>query len=223
MTGEWAIATTIAELATHESGRIIVGFTGPPGAGKTTMAGRVATLLARRLGPDAVGYLPMDGFHLSNAVLERLGRRDRKGAPDTFDVHGFVATLRRITDADTVVYVPGFDHAAGEPIAAQLVIPSDAQVVVTEGNYLGLDAGWAAVRPLLALLYYVDAPDEVRTARLLKRHVAAGKTPEQSRAWIDDADRPNATMIAATRDRADAVIDNAAGHSARENADARAT
>ena len=49
--------------------------------------------LREALGDRAV-VVGMDGFHLANAELLRLGRRERKGAPDTFDVDGYVALWR---------------------------------------------------------------------------------------------------------------------------------
>jgi pantothenate kinase len=202
------VESDIAALASASRERVVIGFAGPPGAGKTTLARRVLAHAAETLGPDAVGYLPMDGFHLSDDVLDALGRRDRKGAPDTFDAAGFVALLHRVVAAESDVYAPDFDHTMGEPIAARLVIPASARLVVAEGNYLGLDEPeWNMVRPLLTRLYYVDAETGVRRRRLLTRHIAAGKTPEQAARWIDTVDEPNAARVASTRVVADAVID----------------
>ncbi len=187
--------------------RVMVGIAGPPGAGKTTLARTLVHEFSTTLGADAVGYVPMDGFHLSNAVLERLGRRDRKGAHDTFDAVGFVATLARIAYGETV-FVPDFDHTNGEPIAASLIVPATARLVVVEGNYLGLDQpGWRDVRPLLRRLIYVDADDAVRRERLRQRHMAAGKTDADARAWIEAVDQPNAELIDTTRARADTIVD----------------
>ncbi len=187
--------------------RVMVGIAGPPGAGKTTLARTLVHEFSTTLGTDAVGYVPMDGFHLSNAVLERLGRRDRKGAHDTFDAVGFVATLARIAHGETV-FVPDFDHTTGEPIAASLIVPATARLVVVEGNYLGLDQpGWRDVRPLLHRLIYVDADDAVRRERLRQRHMAAGKTDAEARAWIEAVDQPNAELIDTTRARADTIVD----------------
>lgn len=188
--------------------RVLVGITGPPGAGKTTLARTLVDDFSSTPGADAVGYVPMDGFHLSNAVLDRLGRRDRKGAPDTFDAAGFVAVLARIADGEETVYVPDFDHTVGEPIAASLLVPTTSRLVIVEGNYLGLDQpGWDGVRPLLHRLVYVDADAEVRRERLLKRHIAARKTAAEARAWIETVDEANAGLIAGTRSLADVVVD----------------
>ena len=195
-------------LAAHRGERVVVAITGPPGSGKTTIATALMSHLIESLGPAGVGYLPMDGFHLSNAVLEHLDRRSRKGAPDTFDVDGYVAMLHRLRHTEHTIYAPDFDHSFGEPIAASRTIPATARLVITEGNYLGLTHGpWAAVGPLLSRLYYVYASDETRRGRLIRRHVAAGRTPAEAAAWVHDVDDPNAQLIAGTRDRADLVID----------------
>ena len=160
------------------------------------------------MGPDAVGHLPMDGFHLADVQLDRLGRRNRKGAPDTFDVDGYVAALRRLHDEpDRTLFAPGFERDLEQPIAAAIAIPPSARLVVTEGNYLLLpDGGWERVRPLLAEVWHVEVDDDVRRERLVRRHEQFGKSPDAARAWVDQVDEPNARLISATRDSADLVV-----------------
>jgi fructokinase len=184
--------------------RRLLGITGPPGAGKS----RVATALVAALGPATAVLVPMDGFHLSNATLRALGRRDRKGAWDTFDADGYVHLLRRLRSReDAVVYAPDFDRDHEEPIGSALPVPRAVPLVVTEGNYLLLDRGrWGEVRGLLDQVWYVDAPEEVRLGRLVARHQQHGKEPEQALAWAHGSDQVNADLIAPTRPRADLVV-----------------
>jgi len=201
-----AAPTTLLERARRlvASGRRrILGIVGPPGGGKST----VARLVVAQLG-DAAALVPMDGFHLAQAELVRLGRRDRMGAPDTFDADGYVALLRRLRDAtDSVVYAPEFRREIEEPIAGAIAIPRSVPLVVTEGNYLLLEhGGWDGVRALLDESWYVEVDEETRIERLVKRHVAFGKAPGEAREWTMGSDQRNAEVVARTAHRADLVV-----------------
>ncbi|MFC4555919.1 nucleoside/nucleotide kinase family protein [Georgenia faecalis] len=183
--------------------RRLLGVTGSPGAGKSTLTSAVVAALA----PAAV-LVPMDGFHLANAELERLGRRARKGAPDTFDAAGYVALLRRLrAGGPETVYAPLFDRHLEEAIAGAIPVPAEVPLVVTEGNYLlHGDGAWSAVRPLLDEVWFVEIDDDLRVDRLIQRHVAHGKSPDAAREWVLRSDEANAALVARTRDRADVVV-----------------
>lgn len=188
-------------------GRVLIGIAGCPGAGKST----AAAWLAHTLDPERqrAVQVPMDGFHLANAELVRLGRRERKGAIDTFDGHGYRALLERIAaEREAVVYAPEFDRRIGEPVAGSIAVPPAADVVVTEGNYLLDETGpWPAVRAALTEVWYCETPEPLRLARLVARHERFGKSPVRARSWVAEVDERNAERIRATRHRADLVID----------------
>ena len=179
------------------TGRTVLGIVGLPGAGKTTVALALVDGLAARLGPDLVAHVPMDGFHLADVQLDRLGLREVKGAPETFDVAGYAALLARLRTGDEgTVYAPGFERGLEQPIAAAVAVPPGVRLVVTEGNYLLLDEpAWSAVRASLAEVWRVDVPDDLRIRRLVARHVQFGKSPEAARAWVARSDEANATRI----------------------------
>lgn len=183
--------------------RTILGIAGAPGAGKSTLADHVAARVGSRC-----RVVPMDGFHLAQAELVRLGRADRKGAVDTFDVAGYVSLLRRLRDPrEEVVYAPRFDRMLEEPIGSAIPVEPEVELVVTEGNYLLLDAGpWRAVAPLLDRIWFVVAPEEARLCRLIRRHQAHGKSLAAARAWAHRSDQPNAEVVRRTRGRADQVV-----------------
>ena len=190
----------------RDEGRALLGIAGAPGAGKTTLA----LALVEAIGPDAV-HVPMDGFHLADVELERLGRRDRKGAPDTFDAGGYAALLGRLRDPDPgapsgTVYAPAFDREIEQPIAGSIPVPSSCRLVVSEGNYLLVDdPAWRAVRDRFDEVWFHETDEALRHERLVERHVRFGKARDEAVAWVGAVDEPNARLIEATRARADLV------------------
>jgi len=192
-------AGALAARAVRARRRVVLGLTGPPGAGKSTLA----EALVAGLGPAVAAYLPMDGFHLADALLRNLGIRDRKGAPDTFDADGYAHLLARVREATETVYAPRFDRAREDPVAGALRIAPAVPLVITEGNYLLL---WPPVRAQLDEVWYLDPPQDERIARLAARHEQFGKSPAEAAWWAGCIDEANAQQIARTRDDADLVL-----------------
>lgn len=189
--------------------RRLLGIVGAPGAGKSTLV----EAIAEAFGEDAV-VVPMDGFHLSNTELSRLGRAAHKGAPDTFDVAGFVSLLHRIrqqptsSDSNDVVYAPVFERKIEEAIASSIAILSRTPLVIVEGNYLlQTTGGWQNVRPILDECWYVDVDQDLRLSRLIARHVQFGRTTEAAMAWVKNTDEPNARVIEQTKHLADWLLE----------------
>lgn len=192
-----------ARRLSDRGGRRLLGLTGAPGSGKSTLAASVCTKLE-----GTATLAAMDGFHLADAELVRLGRHDRKGALDTFDGAGYAALLKRLRANDEpTVYAPEFRREIEDAVAGAIPIPAAVPLVVTEGNYLLVEEGpWAAIRGLLDEVWYLDPPEDLRIERLIARHVSFGKTPEEAQAWSLGTDQVNADLVAATRTRADVIV-----------------
>jgi pantothenate kinase len=198
---------TPAELAqlirvkAQGQGRYLVALAGPPGAGKSTLATDLVTALGK--GAKAV---PMDGFHYDDAVLIARGARDRKGAPDTFDVQGFLHLLRRLRTEDEVA-IPLFDRDLEISRAGADIVTAADRVLVVEGNYLLLnESPWPQTAPLFNLTVWIDVPESELDRRLLARWAHYGKTPDQARAWIDGNDMPNIRRVTQNSRPADVVL-----------------
>lgn len=195
------------ELA-RSSERTVLGIAGAPGAGKSTLARRIVTAVDERLGAGTAVQVPMDGFHLSNAALDALGRHDRKGAADTFDADGYVALVRRLVAADEdVVWAPDFDRRVDEPVAGSIAVPRAARLVVSEGNYLLDDtAPWSALPALFTETWFCAVADDVRLDRLVGRHMRHGRDHDAARAWAVEVDGVNAARVAPTVIRASRTV-----------------
>jgi pantothenate kinase len=187
--------------------RFLLGLTGAPGVGKSTLAAAVAAAYDEAEGAGTAVVVGMDGFHLRQAELVRRGLDHVKGAPETFDAEAFVALLRRLRDPAQAVAAPVFDRSADEPVPIALTVRADHRLVVVEGNYLLLDGPWAPVRELLDEVWHLRLPAEVRVPDLVRRHVAHGRTPDAARAWVLRSDEANARTVADVAHRADGWVD----------------
>ena len=184
--------------------RTILGIAGAPGSGKSTFA----AWLQEQFVPGTSVVVPMDGFHLGNAIIEGTPLRRRKGAIDTFDGGGYLSLLRRLARRDeAVVYAPEFRRTLDEPVAASIAVPAEVPLVITEGNYLLADQEpWKEVRAQLDEVWFLETPPELRLQRLVDRHVSFGMDREAAIAWANGPDEANARLIQATRPAADRVI-----------------
>lgn len=185
--------------------RLLLGIAGAPGVGKTTLADAlVAELGAFGI---ATAHVPMDGFHLADVALQQLGRRDRKGAPDTFDAGGYAALLMRLSGGEEV-WAPAFERDLEQPLAQAIHIGRDVEVIVSEGNYLLLHAPqWRAVRRWFDEVWFCALDDELRRERLIARHIEFGKDHDEARDWVLRVDEANARAVAGGAADADLLID----------------
>ncbi|MCI1749305.1 MAG: nucleoside/nucleotide kinase family protein [Acidipropionibacterium sp.] len=192
-----------ARALAHRGGRILLGITGEPGAGKSTLGAEIG----RALG-DAAAVVPMDGFHLAQSRLIELDRVSRKGAPDTFDAWGFVALVRRLAAAEEpVTYAPEYRRELHNGVAGAIPVFQSTPLVIIEGNYLLLEEEpWCRIHGMMDEIWYVDVDEDLRMSRLVARHEQFGKPHDAAVAWAAGPDERNAAVIRSTRARADAVV-----------------
>jgi pantothenate kinase len=199
ITRDSAIARAI--LLQDSPQRFVLGVVGKPGVGKSTFT----DYLREQLSSELVAILPMDGFHMSNEKLIELGRRERKGAPDTFDVDDFAQVLSKVRDGYGVeIKFPIFNREIEASIPNAGVIPAGVQLVIVEGNYLLHDqSGWEKITSYLNESWFLSVDDDLRLERLIARHIEFGKSPEDAKAWSQGTDEANARLIQLTQPRAD--------------------
>jgi pantothenate kinase len=191
-----------AQSLSEGRARTVLGIAGPPASGKTTLAWR----LADAFGAHAA-VVGMDGFHLAQVELNRLGRTDRKGAPDTFDAAGYVHLIRRLAAAEELVYAPEFRREIEEPIAGAVPVPGSVRLVITEGNYLLLDSEpWSELRSLLDEVWFIEPDEGDRLKRLVTRHRSFGRSLVEAQQRARGSDQRNADLIAPGAQRADLVV-----------------
>lgn len=192
------------QISGNTDKRIIIGIIGKPGAGKSTLSSH----LLKNLPKETTALVPMDGYHLSNLQLKKLGRADRKGAPDTFDVSGYVNLLKRIaSDSTNDIYFPIFHREIEESIAAEGVVTKETKFVLTEGNYLLHNKdGWADVASLLTESWYVQVDDTLRLERLVNRHIKFGKEPKFAFDWAHGTDEKNAQLVEQTKPNSSVIV-----------------
>ncbi|SDT61115.1 Panthothenate kinase [Pseudarthrobacter equi] len=184
--------------------RTILGIAGAPGSGKSTLA----AWLQQQFGGGTAVVVPMDGFHLGNAIIDGTPLRQRKGAMDTFDAGGYLSLLRRLAARDeAVVYAPEFRRTLDEPVAASIAVPADVPLVITEGNYLlANQEPWKEIRAQLDEVWFLETPHGLRISRLVARHVSFGMAPDAAEAWANGPDEANAVLIRSNRHAADRII-----------------
>ncbi len=199
----------LLDAKSAKQGRYLLGLAGSPASGKSTFSGQLVDGINRELNKDAAVVVPMDGYHFSNEVLDEKELRPLKGIPATFDAEGFVDLIKRLKSETTKsVFAPLFDRSIEASIEDGIEIAPHHEIIVSEGNYLLLDAKpWNELRSLFDEIWFIDSTVEKLMPRLLARHKECGRNQEESKAKIESTDLPNAKLIDTTKSRAHRIID----------------
>lgn len=203
------IANTLCKLSEEKNERIIVAIAGPPASGKSTLAENLVPRINQLKDSTTATIVPMDGYHLDNAILDSQQTRDRKGAPHTFDVHGFISAVKHIANSDTEVFVPVFDRRLDLARAgARCIVPAHS-IILVEGNYLLMDKSpWSDLHPLFDYTIFLDVAEAILIDRLTQRWFDHGHTKEEAVARANANDIPNAKLVSGSRLQADITLTN---------------
>ncbi|EPE94732.1 nucleoside triphosphate hydrolase [Rhizobium grahamii] len=204
------IAKVAAERLSESSGkRVLIGISGAPGSGKSTVAQKVVQALNSVHGCNAALFT-MDGYHYDDVVLEQMGRRPFKGAIDTFDAHGFRRMLERLkANEDDVIAVPVFDRSIEIARAGGSLIPQSTDIIVCEGNYLlSRQAPWDRLKAIFDFTVFVDVSEGNLRKRLQDRWKSFGLGPQEINRKVEENDLPNGLAIISGSAEPDRRIDN---------------
>jgi pantothenate kinase len=197
----------LAERVLSDWNRARSTFIGPPAAGKSTLAGALCDQINAIEGKELCQLCPMDGFHLSNEKLARLGLTRLKGRIDTFDVESYVSLLERLRSGERELYCPIYSRKIHEVVQNGIWIRAGTRCIIAEGNYLFCTSGgWSAIAALLDLKLYLSADEATIRPRLVERHTAGGMSAAEAEEKVAETDLPNARMIAATEQFANLVL-----------------
>ncbi len=186
--------------------RFIVAIAGPPGAGKSTLADALCDALLAR--GETAAVLPMDGFHMDNGILEGRGLLPRKGAPETFDVRGFLDIVSAVRRGGQEVLVPVFDRSREIAIASARAIAPETRFILAEGNYLLLDeVPWTTLSKSFDVTIFVGPSVDVLEERLRKRWQGYGLDEAAIHAKLFENDLPNGKRVIENARPADIHID----------------
>lgn len=205
--------TALVQFRKAEERRHLIGITGKPGAGKSTLTQALVRACERQIGEELVIGLPMDGFHLTSAEIAKIGRLDRRGAPDTFDAEGFVSALRRIADPSSPsLKWPQYNRRTNEPVSDAITVSTSVRLIFVEGNYLLLPCPpWNEISQIIASIWYVSADSDITEARLRRRQLEAGKTVPEAQLFVERSDMLNAELVEKTKGNAERVVKINAG------------
>ena len=173
--------------------RVLVAIAGPPGSGKSTVGKLLTDLMNKNLMKTSL--VPMDGFHLDNETLEKSNLLERKGAPETFDIEGFLGLIKELRSKNDIK-VPLFDRSTDKVIRDAQIISRDQDYLVIEGNYLLLDRElWRDLSKYWDYKIFIKIEQTVLKSRLIERWLGENLTYSEAEARVVNNDLINANLV----------------------------
>lgn len=111
----------------------IIAVSGSVAVGKSTFARVLKALLSRWPEQPKVELVTTDGFLFSNAILEERGLMNRKGFPESYDMHALVNFLSDIKTGSQAVEAPLYSHLTYDVLKEEQQTISNPDILIFEG------------------------------------------------------------------------------------------
>nr|WP_093053232.1 type I pantothenate kinase [Salipaludibacillus aurantiacus] len=111
----------------------IIGIAGSVAVGKSTIARVLHTLLSRFDHHPKVDLVTTDGFLYPNAELERRGIMNKKGFPESYDVHALLTFLTELKSGKSTVEAPVYSHLTYDIVPEEKQVVNQPDIVIIEG------------------------------------------------------------------------------------------
>ena len=173
--------------------RYFIALSGPPASGKSTISEKLVKDLTLKGHNSSI--LQMDGFHYDDQILKQKSLLLKKGAPETFDVMGFLNFLFRLQNENEVA-IPIFDRSLELSRSSAVIISKETRVVIVEGNYILLKTHpWRELHKFFNSTIMINTKHEILEKRLIERWRSFNIPEEEIKQKVFENDLPNGVNV----------------------------
>lgn len=140
----------------------IIGIAGSVAVGKSTLARLLQSILAQYYRGQQIELMTTDGFLYPNEILEEKGIMNRKGFPESYDMHRLITFMGDVKSGKANVQVPKYSHSIYDILPGQFQVIDQPDILIVEGiNTLQLPANEKIyASDFFDFSFYVDAEPE---------------------------------------------------------------
>ncbi len=124
-----------------QSAPYIIGVAGSVAVGKSTLSRLLQTILAQYYKDKKVDMITTDGFLYPNETLEQKGIMNKKGFPESYDMHRLITFMGDIKSGVRNIKVPKYCHQIYDIVPDEYENIDRPDILIVEGiNTLQLPA-----------------------------------------------------------------------------------
>lgn len=140
----------------------VIGIAGSVAVGKSTLARLLQTILSEYYKNKQVDLITTDGFLYPNEILEKKGLMERKGFPESYDMHRLISFMGDVKSGKEDIKVPKYSHDVYNIVEGEFQTINQPDILIVEGiNTLQLPANEKIyASDFFDFSFYVDAEPE---------------------------------------------------------------